>query len=513
MGSAVNVHSRCPLSALARPPMVMGSVLAFPVPDLDELNPLKYLGDVIVGSVTDAWTTSMLALWQAGLWMTTWVFGFVGALSTPDVSATGPLRSILATTLWISATFAFILMCVQLIVALVRRDGQNLGRVVLGVLQYGFVWVCFLGCVTVMIAAAAGLEKGILQATLGVDVLSAYDLTSDWVREGVDSAAATVLGITSLLMLIPAAFFGLLIGLVRAAALIVLVAVTPIAAAGLLAESTKPIFWKALRWFIAGVLIAPTTALVLGLSVQVSKGVVQGKGDSTAAAIGTSVVGAVMVVVAVVCPLALFRLLAWVDPGTPSGAALRQSWSDAGGLAGLTGGRSQRGGGAAGNGSARQVGNDGRSAGEATAESATGSRLAAAMSMVGPGIQVATSAALRAGDLAADILGGAGVGSPGYSMTPADERAMRAGRTGAAWGSDGYEADGPTRPGPGGSRPNADPGGSPGQPGAAGSPGSAGPSGAAGPPGPTGPGGARPSGGGAGTAGAVGKATGPGAVL
>src|SRR4051812_43676966 len=114
-----------------------GPVLAFPVPSPDDLNPLKYLGDVIAGSVTDAWTTAMLSLWAAGLWMTRWVFGVVGALSTPDVSGSGPLRDILATTLWISAVLALILMFAQLIVALVRRDGQSIGRLFLGVAQYG----------------------------------------------------------------------------------------------------------------------------------------------------------------------------------------------------------------------------------------------------------------------------------------------------------------------------------------------------------------------------------------
>jgi type IV secretion system protein TrbL len=499
-------------------------ILAFPAPDDGgpSLNPLKVLGNTIVGSVTDAWTTAMLALWQAGLWMTKWVFGIVGALSTPDVSADGPLREILGTTLWISAKLALILMFVQLIVALVRRDGQSIGRVVLGVLQYGFVWACFLGCAAGFVTAAAGLEKGILRATLGVDVLSAYDLTAGWARDSVDAAAATILGITSILLLIPAAFFGLLIGLVRAAALIVLVAVMPITAAGLLAEATKPIFWKGLRWFIAGVLMSPSTALVLGTSVQVSKGVVHGAGDSTAAAIGTSLVGAVLVAVAVVCPLALFRLLAWVDPGTPSGAALRQSWSDAGGLAGLTGGWSAASGGLIGgaamsSGAARQVGEDGRSAGEATAESATRSRLATAMSAFGSGIQVASTAAMRAGDLAADILGGAGVGSPGYSMTPADERAMRVGRsaTGRADGDSG--SDGSLRPGDdrSGGGPGDVPGTGPaGPPGTAGTPGSNGRAGSPRPSRPGAPSGGSPSGGGSGggTGSAASKAAGTAVV-
>jgi type IV secretion system protein TrbL len=446
--------------------MTPAAVLAFPVPSPDDLNPLKYLSEVVVGSVTDAWTTAMLSLWAAGLWLTRWVFGIIGALSTPDVSETGPLRSILATTLWISFTLAMILMFAQLIVALVRRDGQSIGRLFLGVLQYGLVWATFLGCAAGMVAAAAGLEHAILRTTLGVDVLGAYDVMPGIPRDAVNASTATVLGITSILLLLPGGFFALLIGLTRAAALIILVAVMPITASGLLSEATRPIFWKSFRWFIAGALIPPTTALVFGIGAQVSEGVVDGDGDKTAGAIGTGVVGAVMVAVATICPLALYRLLAWVDPGTPSGAALRQSWSDAGGIAGLTGAtRSANPG--TGASPATTIGQDGRSGGEATADAATGSRMAAALSSFGTGVQIATSVAMRAGDLSADILGGAGVGSPGYSMTPADERALRAGQAGGT-GSDTGPAGAP-RPGP------QTPPGSPGTPGTPGAPGLPGP--------------------------------------
>lgn len=469
------------------------AVLAFPVPSPDDFNPLKYLGDVIVGSVADALTTVMLMFWQAGLWATRWVFGVVGALSTPDLSETGPLRSILATTLWISFTLAMILMFAQLIVALVRRDGQSIGRLFLGVLQYGVVWAAFLGCAAGMVAAAAGLEHGILRATLGVDVLSAYDLVPDIPRKAINATTATILGITSTLLLIPGCFFALLIGLTRAAALIILVAVMPITASGLLSEATRPIFWKSFRWFVAGVLIPPTTALVLGIGAQVSNGVIAGAGDKTAGAVGTGIVGAVMVAVATVCPLALYRLLAWVDPGTPSGAALRQSWSDAGGLAGLTGGQASSSSPNSGPSAATSVGQDGRSGGEATADGTTGSRMAAALSTFGTGVQMATSVAMRAGDLSADILGGAGVGSPGYSMTPADERALRAGQPGGG-GDGGSGPSGDNQPGP------QTPPISPSAPGTPGGPGIPGVSGPASPPrpGPAGPG---PAGGGGGAAG------------
>jgi len=286
------------------------------------------------------------------------------------------------------------------------------------------VWVAYLGVGAGLVAAAAGLETGVLQAMLHVGSMSAADLTHSWPRQVEDTTVATVLGVLSLLLVIPAAFFYILIMFAREAALIILVATAPISAAGLVNDTTKVWFWKSLRWFIAALLIAPTAALVLGVGVRLSAGVVAGTGDRTAAAAGMAVVGTIMVAVGACCPLVLFRLLAFVEPGTASGAALRQSWSDAGGLPGMLSGRT--GGQTGGGGSvAAHSGSDGRSGGESSAESQTSSRLAGMLGPVGGAIGTAASMAHRAVDLGSDVLGQAGVGSPGYSMTPTDERSSR----------------------------------------------------------------------------------------
>ena len=120
---------------------------------------------------------------------------------------------------------------------------------------------------------------------------------------------------------------------------------------------------------------------------------------------GEAVIGCVVIAIGACCPLVLFRLLAFVDPGTASGAALRQSWSDAGGMTGLLGGRGKP---SAGGSAARSPAADGRSGGEAGAESQTQNRLLSALGPVG----LAASGA-RAVDIGSDILGYAGVGSPG----------------------------------------------------------------------------------------------------
>jgi type IV secretion system protein TrbL len=425
-----------------------------------DLNPIDWLGDAAAAAAADVWTSAMVSIWSAGLWLLTLAFKVIDAFTTPDVSATGPMGAVLPTTLWLGASVAVIMMFVQLTVALIRRDGLSLGRVLLGVGQFGLVWVGYLGVAGGLVAAAAGLSRAILQAMLGVDSLSAFDPSSSWPREVVDATAATVLGLSSLLLVIPAAFIYLVVMLVREAALIILVATAPIAAAGLVNDGTKAWFWKSLRWFISCLLIAPTAALVLGIGVQLSAGVVAGSGDATAQAAGTAVIGAIMVAIGALCPLVVFRLLAFVDPGTASGAALRQSWGDAGGLSGVLSGGQQ----AAGSGAASRSGGDGRSHGEATAEAQSASRLGvmfgAVGSTVGAGTGAAASVAHRAVDIASDVLGSTGVGHPGYRMTPADGRSGGRSSGGsqsrANGGGPGRHGDGPAGDG-GGAAPTPPP--------------------------------------------------------
>ena len=384
-------------------------------------NPLHWLGDAAGAAAADGWRIAMIGLWSAALWLLKLAFQIIDLFTTPDLTATGPMGAVLPTTLWLGATVAALMMFVQLIVALVRRDGQSIGRVFLGIAQFGAVWVVFLAVAAGLVAAAAGLSRGILRAMLHVDAMSGYDFTDAWPRQVTDTTVATVLGVLSLLLVIPAAFFYILIMFVREAALIILIATAPITAAGLLNDTTKVWFWKSLRWFVACLLISPTAALLLGIGVKLSAGITAGSGDKTAAAAGTAVVGTIMIAIGAVCPLVLFRLLAFVEPGTASGAALRQSWSDAGGMAGVMSGGEQ----SAGSSAATQSGADGRAGGEATADSQTQSRLAGMLGPVGAAVQTATSMAHRAVDIGSDILGQAGVGSPGYSMTPADERSIR----------------------------------------------------------------------------------------
>ena len=153
------------------------------------------------------------------------------------------------------------------------------------------------------------------------------------------------------LLIWPAALMHILVMVVREAALLLLVATSPIAAGGLLSEVGRAWFWKSLRWLVAALLIAPLSALVLGVGTRITHGVLAattsagaaGTGQgSEAAIVGMAVVGSVLLLVGALCPLILFRLLAFVDPGTSSGAAMRSSLASHGGLSGVLKGHTSR---------------------------------------------------------------------------------------------------------------------------------------------------------------------------
>ena len=438
---------RLPRPTTGAPPMSRDRIEAI------DLNPLHWLGDAATAAVGNVWKAAMTGLWSAALWMLKLAFRIIDAFTTPDLSAAGPMGAVLPTTLWLGAALAVIMMFVQLTLALVRRDGKSMGQILLGIGQFGLVWVGFLGLAGGFVAAAAGLEHGILSGMLHASDMSHVDLSTTFPDNIGDITLATVLGILGLLIVIPAAFFYVLIMFVREAALIILVATAPISAAGLVSETGKVWFWKTLRWFFSCLLISPVAALLLGIGVKLSVGVIdpppttaevmkmckanpdkcnplKGAPGLSAAAnasatahAGMAVVGCIIIAIGAVCPMILFRLLAFVEPGTASGAALRQSWSDAGGMSGLlsgSGGKTS-----AGSGAATQSSGDGRSGGESGAESQTQSRLTQALGSFGAGVGAVSSVAQRAVDIGSDILGQAGVGSPSYSMTPTDERSSR----------------------------------------------------------------------------------------
>ena len=486
-----------------------------------DLNPLTILGNAAAVAATEGWQAFMTSLWAGGLWLTGFVFRLIDAFTSPDLSEGGVMRDIFPLTFGIGAGLALVAGFVQVGVAAWQRDGKGLARLMVGLGQFMLAWGGMLGVGAGLTVGTAGLTQGMLQVALGSPSFGSVNLLKPWdPRLAIDAATATVLGVLGI-FLIFASIGYLMVMLVRAGALMILAATSPISAAGLLSEGTRSWFWKSLRWFIAALMIGPLAALVLGIGKKLTDGVLSGAGESTQAAVGTAVVGTVLVLLSAFCPLILFRLLAFVDPGTSSGASFRASLDTAGGLTGLLGSQGQQS--ASGSGAATTQASDGSSQGEADAGTATQGRLATAMgalgSALGPAGQGISSIGQNAATYGADILGAAGVGhQQPYFGSPMSNDSPRNGQNRSSSSQNGQNGqpgglnpDDPDDPGdtgtPAGTGQVADPAPSTPMP----SPPGGAPSGPA--PGGQGPGaGGKPGGGPGGTAGGAGAGEAGGAA-
>lgn len=393
------------------------------------------LGDAAGNVAENVWTSAMLSLWDAGLWLLSLAFSVIDALATPDLSADGPLAGVYPVTFGIGAAVATLMALVQLGTAGLRRDGQTLGRLLLGVAQYGLVWAGYVGVAALLVTGVSGLTTGLLRSLLDIDTMAAFDPSISVERDLVNGTVATVLGVSSIFLLVPASVGYLLLMLVREAALIVLAATSAISAGGLLAQTSSAWFWRSLRWFIAALLVAPVAVLVLGVGVTITEDILTGAEETdTEAAVGMAVVGCLLILLGAISPLVLFRLLAFVDPGTSSGAALRSSLAASGGVMGalseLGGGAAAAGaaaaatsGGVAASGAAAQTSGD-RAQGESTADAATSGRFAGALRALSAGTAGAGRLAAGVAASATDVLAGAGIGhSAPYHGQPAAGRA------------------------------------------------------------------------------------------
>ncbi len=341
------------------------------IPGLGDIpNPFEELGDIIAKAAADAWTAAMLALWNAGLFILRIVLTFSELFLTPDLSEDGPGKDVYAYTLWGALALVVIMAIIQLGVAAFKREGKGLARALIGSGQFVVVCAVWFGYCATIVAACGAITKALMKALLGVNTWPGWDPLGGLDTQDIaDGTVATVLGLLGLVLWI-AALAHLLIYLARAASLLVLVATGPLAAAGLVADAGRAWFWKSLRWFHAAAFTPVVMVLVLGIGVQMANGVATHLADSTQKAIGTALPAVMLICISAVAPLALFKLLAFVDPGTPSGASFRQGLAIQGGVQGLLGG----GGGGGGSSAASKSDANGRSGGEQGAESSTGDR-------------------------------------------------------------------------------------------------------------------------------------------
>ena len=397
-------------------------------------DPFSQLGSVAAQIVTDFWTAAWLSVWNGGLWVLRLVLSWMDAWLTPDLSADGPAHDLYQVTFWLAGVMVLVMFMVQLGIAAGRRDGKGLARAGIGMGQFLIVtggWIAYTVTIT---AAAGGLTRAVMEQVMNVTSWNSWEpWTTFDVKQVTDAGLATVLGLMGLLMWI-AAIGHLLVILARDAALMVLVATGPISAAGLVNEGSRGWFWKAFRWFHVAAFTPVLVVIVTGVGMKFATGAASGKAGSMEASIGTALPAIVLICISVVCPVALFKLLAFVDPGTASGASMRAGMAAMGGVQGLLSGKPAE----AADGTASQSAGT-QSAGEASADAATTARVAGAVQQgagfFGPvgvglaaGIGVITKVGSVGNSVFADLTNQEGVGHNSYQPDYQAGRSDGAGR-------------------------------------------------------------------------------------
>lgn len=279
------------------------------------------LGDQFKSMVASAFEAAMTAIWDASLAVLRTAFQLADQFSVFSVSTTeGPLKVVWPMMLWISGVLAIGLFSWQLIMVNVR-GGRGFMRLVTGPVQYGIALAMTVGMVAAFLAAVDGLTDGIL--TYGLQSRNFTDALShtSFTDAAGDGVKAVVLGVCAIVGVIPASIGYVLEMLFRQAAIMVLVAVVPLAAAGMLAGVTAPWFWRTARWLLAAIAMKPVLALTLVLGVAIAGG---------AQGLSGLLAGVGVLVISLFAPFVLFRLFAFVDPNSDAGGAFRDFMSGEG---------------------------------------------------------------------------------------------------------------------------------------------------------------------------------------
>ena len=164
------------------------------------MDPFGVLGSTAAKIGADILTAAMLSLWNAGLWILKVVLELEDQVLTPNLAEDGPLGRLYQTTFWLALALVGIFMVVQIIIALARRDGRTVGQLVVGVVQFGFVWFAWIGYGVTIVAACGGLTRALMDTLLHTTTWAGWTAWKPFtVTDITDTATAVILGLLGLL--------------------------------------------------------------------------------------------------------------------------------------------------------------------------------------------------------------------------------------------------------------------------------------------------------------------------
>jgi hypothetical protein len=292
---------------------------------VNPLDILKKLGE-LAGEGVGVFASGVLeplmaATWAAALFILRTAFQLVDQFSILTVSTTdGPVSILWPMTLWISGAIALGMFFWQIITT-VLHGGRGFVRLITGPIQYGIALAITVSVVAAFLAAADGLTEAILSTGLRVgNFRDALNMTG-FTDALSDEVKNVVLGLAGAFGVIPAGLGFAFEAVFREAAIYVLVATIPIAAAGLVADATARWYWKVVRWGLVAIVMKPALAFELVLAVAIVGG---------AQGLSGLLAGIGVLFVALLVPLVLFKLFAFVDPDSDPQGVFRDKLADAG---------------------------------------------------------------------------------------------------------------------------------------------------------------------------------------
>ncbi|OLM28403.1 hypothetical protein Ae717Ps2_6462c [Pseudonocardia sp. Ae717_Ps2] len=279
------------------------------------------------------------SVWAAGLAMLRDTLALVDHLTRFDLVAIfspgSGLGQVWPALWWLAILVATCVFFSQ-IVAVVVRGGWGVSRLLLGPLHFGIALAFILSLSAGLVAAADGIARGLLDLGLGspefarvldpppadpgapvdapVTGVGAVFVDNPDLGTGLtEMSRAIIMAVAGALGSVAAVGFAFEM-VVRQAIIVVLIAVSPIAAAGLLSGATSAWWWRSVRWLAAAILLEPALALVLVIGVGML---------ASASGVSGLLAGAAVLLAAVFCPWAVYKLLAFVDPATGAGMDVR----------------------------------------------------------------------------------------------------------------------------------------------------------------------------------------------
>ncbi|MFJ2864990.1 hypothetical protein [Kitasatospora sp. NPDC087314] len=291
-------------------------------------------GDTILGSLAgDAATNVASGAWEsicksfadaATELLKTFATAFV-KIPPPDLASNG-IRSVYAISLGIAGLVACLLVIVQVIRTVITHDGRPLATAAVGVGKAALAFMLTLIVASTALVASDELTKYIVDNSLGGE-----KALSDKIAKLVSYTPGTA---ASLLLII--AIIGILLTLVlwfemllRNAAIVVLIATSPISAAGQVSDSTKSWWSKLVSSTVQLIILKPVIAMVFALGFNVA-------GDSKD--LQTTLSGMLILLLAALAWPAIARFFTFASAQVGGGAGLAALLGFAGGRLSAPGG-------------------------------------------------------------------------------------------------------------------------------------------------------------------------------